>query len=172
MVTNNPAAQRNEIPCSLDVTSKPSNWHLARLVEQLAVDVHENRNDTQLLLDQRLGNLSANAWINRCFFCWLTNAHQWGTINCPDAQAMVKEGFCIFRDGHVFMADNSEFPSMVPGENMAAAIRSRTVPRHSPATGTNKIPLRTPQVSYVHVIDECDPDLDHVGASHATCLLC
>src|SRR3984885_15482012 len=82
---------------ALDTTGEPTNRHLAKLVEQLSMDVRDTCNDTLLLLDQkRLENSSTNARSRACFFCRLANAHQWGTTNCPEAQAMVKEGFCVF----------------------------------------------------------------------------
>jgi len=175
MFADNPNMQGNEIPRSLDVTGEPSNRHLAKLVEQLAIDVRESRNDTLLLLDQQqLGNSGTSARGNRCFFCRLANAHQWGATNCPDAQAMVKEGLCVFRDGRVQMADNSSFPRVAPGENMAVAIRAMAKSKCSLLTGANRIPVRSPQVSYAHVIDTCeldsdgyDTEIDLVGASPA-----
>src|SRR3984885_14329439 len=175
MFADNPNMQGNEIPRSLDTTGEPTNRHLAKLVEQLSMDVRGTRNDTLLLLDQkRLENSSANARSRACFFCRLANAHQWGTTNCPEAQAMGKEGFCVFRDGRIEMADNSNFPRVAPGENMAAAIRATARSKRSPLTGANRVPIGPTQVSYAHVIDSCDLDsdgydteIDHVGSAPA-----
>ena len=72
------------------------------------------------------------------------------------------------------MVDNSNFPRVAPGENMAVAIRAMAKSKCSLLTGANRIPVRSPQVSYAHVIDTCeldsdgyDTEIDLVGASPA-----
>jgi hypothetical protein len=81
------------------------------------------------------------------------NARARGTTNCPDAQAVVKEGLCIFRGGRIYMADDTELPRTAPNKSMARAIRSISHARRagSAPQGRN-IPTCTPQVTFAEMV--------------------
>jgi hypothetical protein len=145
---------------------EPTNRQLAQLVERVAQEVQENRNDTQALLDRRQMRDRNSGLPNRCFMCKLAGTHAWGSSNCPDAQALVREGHCIFDQGRIYMADGSDMPKVGPTESIAAAIRGMAKAKRAglnrvPATGPNRIPIsgnRAPQISYVHMINKENVD--------------
>ena len=78
-----------------------------------------------MLLDQRqLPCWDMNSPPLRCFFCRHRETHAHGTFNCPDAQAAVREGSCIFQSRCIYMADRSELPRAHLGTSILETIRS------------------------------------------------
>ena len=161
------ARDEAEVPCNLNTNAEPTNRHIAKLVERVAQDVLEGRNDTQLLLDQnqhrRTDYNREYGCLGHCYFCHLTNAHPRGSVNCLEAQAMVREGHCIFREGRVYMADRGEVPKVGPGENLAAVICSLGNHRRNNMAGTKATPSRPPQVSYVEAFEPEDSEPEDMG---------
>lgn len=152
---NNLKEDNDDIPRDLKVHDEPSNRQIAQLVERVAREVQENRNDTQILLDQRrYGGRTGQT--GRCFVCHLSDTHAFGSTNCPDAQALVRDGYCKFSNGRMYMADGGDLPKVGPGESVAALIRNASVGKVK-RTGANRIEVtgtRAPRISYAHIVDE------------------
>jgi len=168
-------ADQEEFPRHMDLEAEPSNKRILNLMKQITVQLQDQRNDTQALLDRRRSpSIPRSGPISsRCFFCQKFNTHPRGTINCPEAQEMVREGHCIFKDGRVYMPDGMELPRIRPDESMSAIIRSLNASRaqrRMPNPGRSN--GQSPQVAFASIIDssetadeyDCDDEMGPMGA--------
>ena len=94
-----------DLPRNAKFLNDPMYIQLVQMMQRVAREVQENRNDTQLLLDRSQNRNPDSGKFGRCFFCHLYNTHPRGILNCPEAQATVLEGHCAVRDGRLYMID-------------------------------------------------------------------
>ena len=155
--TQSQQPQEEDIPRASPSNRELSNSKIVQIMDRMAQEIQENRNDMQLLLDARRLARPNTTHPVRCFFCKQPEAHTYGTVNCPDAQALVKEGLCVFRNGRIYMTDNSEFPRTAPGKSMAVAIRSVARMRRSNLSQNRTASTRTPQVAFAQLVSKAEP---------------
>ena len=169
MLTQAPSrpTEEKDIPRANLADRKFSNADIMQVMSRMAQEIQDNRNDMNLLLDQQRNAPPPNQpTFGRCFFCKQSNVHPRGSTNCPDAQAVVNEGLCIFRDGRIYMTDNSEPPRGSPNESMASAIRRLVRTRNNPPQQNRTPPARTPQVTFAEIVGPADDESDTETASH------
>jgi len=157
----NQSADEQDIPRTDLANREPSGAQIIQVMNRMAQEIQENRNDTRLLMDQRRFISSqpsqpSQNFLTRCFFCKKNNTHPRGTFNCPEAQAVVNEGLCKFRNGRIYMPDDSEPPRGAPNESMAVAIRSISRLRNNSAQQGRIPPSRTTQVALAEMIEPED----------------
>jgi gag-polyprotein putative aspartyl protease len=148
--------EEEDIPRMLK-TSEPTNKELAKMVSHITREVEANQNDLKLLLDRNRPGSFQGRTFSRCFMCQKTDTHPRGTFNCPEAQAVVQEGLCLFQMGKIYMADGSAFPEVNEGESRAMAIRNRYKGRRMGNTG-NKATGKSPQVSYARIFEPSEEE--------------
>src|ERR1700733_8417237 len=146
-----------DIPRNAKFINDPAYKQLAQMMQKVALEVQENRNDTQLLLDHRQLKGPEFGKFSRCFFCHLSGTHPRGIIYCPEAQATVQEGYCAFRNGRLFMVDGRDLPRAEPGQTLAATIRNLHRDQRSGVAGA-RVPARTSQVAYAEIWEPEESD--------------
>ena len=155
--SSNPQQEEIDIPRNAKFINDPAYKQLAQMMQKVALEVQENRNDTQLLLDHRQLKGPEFGKFGRCFFCHLSGTHPRGIIYCPEAQATVQEGYCAFRNGRLFMVDGRDLPRAEPGQTLAATIRNLHRDQRSSVAGA-RVPARTSQVAYAEIWEPEESD--------------
>lgn len=125
---------------------------LLKALRLVANEVSESRNDLHTLMDSRAlyrGN-DGTLTTGRCFFCRETGTHAIGVRNCPQAHQMIREGYCIEKNGRVMLQNEDDLPRLRQGENMIETIR-RTAPRSGRNNNSRLPPPPTPRVSIAEV---------------------
>ena len=118
-----------DIPRDASFINDPTYCWVAQILQKAAQEVEETKNNAQICLDKRrLQNRNDNSNPNvrpfgRCFVCCQANTHACGSTNCPEANTLVNQGLCKFRDGRLVMLDDSEPPRGTPNESLGTVIR-------------------------------------------------
>jgi hypothetical protein len=152
---------------TMNLEEEPSNSRVLNLMKLVMKELEDHRNDTQMLLDQRQPpRRDMGGPPLRCFFCRRGETHARGTINCPDAQAAVREGSCVFQNGRVYMADGSDLPKAHPGTSILDTIRSLSNTKSPVVRSSN---TRIAQVTFAEAVEpdsaEYDSDDEALDAS-------
>ena len=129
------------------------------MVQRVSQEVQENRNDMQLLLDQQQhhnnnNNIgpSSSARIGQCFVCRTVNSHPQGNHNCPEALALVDQGYCRWDKGCLVLPNGEEIPRTGSYETLAMFIHQMHKGQPQALKG-NCPPGQTSQIAYVEVVE-------------------
>jgi hypothetical protein len=112
-----------DIPRDARFIKDPTYQYLARALNRVAQEAEDDRNNMHLQRDRPLPyNQPRNNKRFQCFVCHQYDTHPRGSMNCPEARALVDQGYCKFIDGRLVMKDDSDMPKTAPFESLGRAI--------------------------------------------------
>ncbi len=113
----------HDIPRDARFIKDPTYQYLARALNKVAQEAEEDRNNMNLQRDRPLPyNPPRNNRRFQCFVCHQYDTHARGSMNCPEARALVDQGYCKFIDGRLVMKDDSDMPKTAQFESLGRAI--------------------------------------------------
>ena len=154
-----------DIPRDARFIKDPTYQYLARALNKVAQEAEAERNNMHLQRDRPLPyNPPRNNKRFQCFVCHQSDTHPRGSMNCPEARALVDQGYCKFIDGRLVMKDDSDMPKTAPFESLGRAIH-RLYGNKLPKSNGNL--ARPSHVAYAEVLEPEEWESNSSDASPA-----